>query len=223
MAWGRRRASAARAAPGPPHSETTSFADVSEEVAHGFVQQFLGGQLTPAGRGRTSALSFHLGKVHDSVKCRSGRFSRCYTGGSVSYYPTSQRLSIRTANSMARRGNINLLLGELHGGELDLWEKYQNDNRPLIEQVRDRPEKFHKEKMTSGRYKGQLFQTVYNKEGYLAGYLDFVKSNPDYYLNSRVLRTRMFYEYAMAMDQKGVEPKAKARPRKRQLESDEDC
>ena len=50
---------------------------------------------------------------------------------------------------------------------LDLWEKYKEDSRPLIEQIKDHPQKFHKEKMTSGRYKGQFFQTVYNKEGYL--------------------------------------------------------
>lgn len=152
----------------------------------------------------TSTLSFHLTKTHESVKRRSGRFDRCYTGGSVSYYPTSRKLSIRTANSIARRGTINLL---------DLWEKYKEDSRPLIEQIKDHPEKFHKEKMTSGRYKGQFFQTVYNKEGYL----DFVKNNPAYYVNSKVLRTRMFYEYAMALDQQGVEPKA--RPKKRHLES----
>ena len=53
---------------------------------------------------------------------------------------------------------------------LNLWEKYQEDSRPLIEQVKDHPEKFHKEKMTSGRYKGQFFQTVYNKEGYLVAF-----------------------------------------------------
>eukprot|EP00435_Cladocopium_sp_Y103_P026191 s3074_g6.t1 len=161
MAGGRRASAKAlaksRARPGPD-SKTTTFEDVSEEVAHGFVQQFLGGQLTPAGRGKTNALSFHLRKTHESVKCSSGRYDRCYTGGSVSYYPTSQKLSIRSANSIARRGNVNLL---------DLWEKYQADSRPLIEQVKDHPEKFHKEKMTSGRYKGQFFQTVYNKEGYL--------------------------------------------------------
>jgi len=76
-----------------------------------FVHQFLGGQLTPAGKGMTSTLSFHLTKTRESVKRRSGRFDKCYAGGSVSYYPTSRKLCIRTANSIARRGTINLLLG----------------------------------------------------------------------------------------------------------------
>mmetsp|Transcript_69933 Transcript_69933/g.114687 ORF Transcript_69933/g.114687 Transcript_69933/m.114687 type:complete len:207 (+) Transcript_69933:39-659(+) len=200
---GRARAKKQSQQPGP-ESKTTTFEDVSEEVAHGFVQQFLGGQLTPAGRGKTQTLSFHLKKAHQTVKCRSGRFDRCYTGGSVSYYPTSRKLSIRTANSIARRSTVNLL---------NLWEKYQEDSRPLIEQVKDHPEKFHKEKLTSGRYKGQFFQTVYNKEGYL----DFVKANPAYYVNSKVLRTKMFYEYAMALNDKGVQPKSS--PKKRRLES----
>ncbi|CAK8994454.1 unnamed protein product [Durusdinium trenchii] len=186
---------------GETSSESRSVRDVSENDARDFVERFLSGRLTPAGgrsrsktaagevaKPKTSALSYHLPKTHGEHKCRSGRFARTYTGGGVTYYPTTQRLVLRSAS---KKSNVDIF---------QLWDLYQQDKRPLWQQVRERPQDFHNEKMDSGRYRNQRFKTCYKKKGYAA----FALANPSYYQQS--LRMRMFYEYCVGLKEAEENP-----------------
>ena len=80
----------------PEHSEQVSFHGVSEEKLRNFVTTYLAGHLRPAGKGKTQCLSFHFPKTHGEHKCRSGRFSRTYTGGSLTFNPKSGIVVFRT-------------------------------------------------------------------------------------------------------------------------------
>ena len=176
---------------------TQTFQNVEEEEVRDFIQRFLSGSgsgaLKPAGKGKTEALSFHLRKRHGEHKCASGTFSRTWTSGSLTFYPSTKKLLIRMP---LKRTGVNVDI-------LGLWTRYQKDKRPLWQQAREQPEKFHNEKMNSGRYKGQKFQTVYNKDGYL----EWLLNNRECF--QKTMRMQVFYEYAMALHAAGVSPRPK--------------
>ena len=156
---------------------------------------------------------------YGSHRSSSGRYGHTYTGGSVTYYPKSQKMLIRTPcdtsdSSIAarvRRGTRFSKKTPKQKDLLALWERFQEDSRPPWQQARENPEKFHNEKMEPGRYRGQRFRTCYNKEGYV----DYARANPDHYMKSP--KMRMFYEYAMALANAGVAPQPMKRTRKQQV------
>lgn len=167
----------------PEHSEQVSFHGVSEEKLRNFVTTYLAGHLRPAGKGKTQCLSFHFPKTHGEHKCRSGRFSRTYTGGSLTFNPKSGIVVFRTPRK-ERRTQFDIV---------KLWKSYQQNPCPLWKKVRENPSQFDKFKKDSGKYRGQRFMTVYKKESYV----DWLLS-PEGQLKSRSLGMRMLLEYCRA-------------------------
>eukprot|EP00928_Gymnodinium_smaydae_P041541 TRINITY_DN28099_c0_g1_i1.p2 TRINITY_DN28099_c0_g1~~TRINITY_DN28099_c0_g1_i1.p2 ORF type:complete len:199 (-),score=34.46 TRINITY_DN28099_c0_g1_i1:379-975(-) len=161
--------------------------DVALEQVQTFVEKYLAGQLTPAAHGRSAdKLSFHLPKFHSSHKCRSGRFHRVHTGGSLLYNCKTRTLIINKAAKGKR--NVKDIK--------KLWDMFCADESPevpLREKVRESQKSYHKLKKTKGKYRGQFFRTAYKQ----SDYVDWILTEGPQYIRDE--NAWLFFEYCRGL------------------------
>jgi len=184
-------------------SVSHTIKDVEHGTAVNFVENYLSGRLLPAGQASSdNLLSYHMPKSHGEHKCRSGRFERTHTGGSVSYYTTTRTMILRTANA-DRKTAFNIK---------QLWDDFCADTTPLWQLVSSNPSAYDCFKKDSGKYCGQTFKSVYKK----ADYVDWLLDTDNAHKVKNSLGMRLLFEYCNARraappGQAAARPKAVAK------------
>mmetsp|Transcript_47085 Transcript_47085/g.74322 ORF Transcript_47085/g.74322 Transcript_47085/m.74322 type:complete len:198 (-) Transcript_47085:163-756(-) len=157
---------------------STTHRDVKLNDVQAFVENFLSGTLSSV---NPEQMSYHLPKAHGEHKCRSGRFSRTWTGGSLTYYRKTGTLILRDASK------------DTGIGLKQLWNQFSSDGTAPWEKLQREPRAFDKNKKESGKYRGTQFQTIYKKHDYVDWMLG---DGEDKCKNS--LGMRMLFEYCKA-------------------------